>query len=111
MGRTIIRLLLIYTFVSLLLSMVVHFSLYFGWSVYETFPTIWLALQVTVFVGLIGTLLQKPGSKLPKDLYSRRAPAAYLLMAILTCVFFFYTPINYFYCAYKLKEGYPDIVD
>ena len=109
--HTIIRFLLLYTLASLVLSAVVHFSLYVGWSVYETFPTIWLGLQFAVFVGLVGALLLKPAVRLPKDIYDYRAPTAYVLMTILTCVMFFYTPFNYFYCAHKLKEGYPYVRD
>ena len=109
--RTIIRFLLIYTSVTLVLSIVVHFSLYFGWSAYERFPTVWLGLQVAVFVGLVGALLLKPASRLPKDIYDQPATGTYVLMTALLCISFFYTPINYFYCDHKLKGGYPYVRD
>jgi hypothetical protein len=111
MRRTIIRFLLIYTLVGLLLSIIVHFSLYFGWSLYERFPTIWMGLQVAVFVGLVGALLLKPALRLPKDVYDQPATRAYVLMTVLICIFLPYTLINYFYCDHKLKAGYPYVRD
>ena len=109
--RTIIRFFLIYTVVSLLLSILVHFSLYFGWSVYERFPTIWLGLQVAVLVGLVGSVVLKPALRWPKDIYDRQATRAYILITVLICIFFPYTLINYFYCDRKLKAGYPYVRD
>jgi|GEM_PF-3710641 len=109
--RTIIRFLLIYTLVSLLVSILVHFSLYFGWSIYEMFPTIWLGLHVAVFVGLVGVILLKPPSRWPKKINNQRATSAYILTTVLICIFFPYALINYFYCDYKLREGYPYVRD
>jgi len=109
--RTIIRFLLIYTWVSLLLSITVHISLYFGWSVYEKFPTIWLCLQIAVLVGLVGAVVLNPALRWPKDINYQQATSAYILIVVLICIFFPYTLVNFFYCDHKLKEGYPYVRD
>src|SRR5438105_5736687 len=111
MRRSITLFVIIYTIIGLLVSLIVHFSLYFGLSLYYWSPTLWLIMQVGVFGGLVGALVLKPGERLPKDVDDQKAPKLFWAMIILSVFFFFYTPFNFFYCEDKLKEGYPDIVD
>ena len=97
MKRSLTRFLLIYTSIGLLASLAVHFLLYFGISLYEAAPRLWLAMQFGVFVGLIGALLLKPANSFPKGLGDMTAPKLLVAIVVLTCFFFFYTPANCFY--------------
>jgi hypothetical protein len=111
MKRSLTLFLLIYTSIGLLASLIVHFLLYFGISLYEAAPSLWLAMQFGVLVGLVGLFLLKPANNFPKGLGDITAPRLFVAMVFLACFFFFYTPVNFFYCQDKLKEGYPTTMD
>ena len=98
--------------VGLLASIIVHFSLYFGFSLYEASSILWLTMQLAIFGGWVGGIvLINSSRKFPSDLASRRAPKLLIVMVALFVFSFSYALINFHYYDSKLKEGHPDIVD
>jgi hypothetical protein len=112
MRKSITLFFLIFTMVGLLASIIVHFSLYFGFSLYEASSNLWLTMQFAIFGGWIGAIMLRNSSgTFPSDLASRRAPQLLLLMGALFVFSFAYALFNFHYCDDKLKSGYPYMVD
>lgn len=113
MRKSITVFLVLYTAIGFVASLVIHFLLYFGFSLYKESPLLWMVMHLSIFVGWIGLfLLQKfGGGKFEPDIYTREAPKPLVLMTILFVVFVPYALINFFYYQSVLKEGYPDKVD
>jgi hypothetical protein len=112
MRKSINLFFLIFTMVGLLASIIVHFSLYFDFSLYEASSNLWLTMQLAIFGGWIGgILLRNSSGTFPGDLGRGRAPKLLIVLGALFVFSFSYAWINFHYCDDKLKSGYPYIVE
>ncbi|HKS27909.1 MAG TPA: hypothetical protein VJS44_08825 [Pyrinomonadaceae bacterium] len=112
MRKSITIFFLFYTAIGFIASLIIHFLLFFGFSLYKESPSLWLIMHLSIFVGYIGLyLLRKPGRELKAEDYTKDLGRLMLVITILFVLLVPYTIINFFYYQSVLKHGYPDRVN
>jgi len=111
MKRSITLLCLLYSAISIAVAFLAHASLYFGFNLKHSAPTLWLLLHLSVAVsGLACIFSYRSPPDFRAEIFNEHSTALLCLTALFI-IFLPYALFNFFYTSSLLHEGYLGVVD